>query len=325
MTISTENKRGSDCSGTDGTANRVLTLSNTMLTQSGGFNVFVNGLNLVPTTEYTPSHLSEDSTITLLNIVWDTDYIVVVYLQTGGTVISSKYATTSDVYNRSGLTSSLVSTAVMDMLIVDAEAELESITQNIYTDATAITEYFTFKRMDLLDNSQSKLMLTHWPIQSITSFTLLDIDGTVVSTFDTLSTAEILAATYQNDDYWIETMNNPIDNTTIPWGQISLKTKTFETGVDRAKVSYTYGYASVPRMITTLSACLAGIRGWVYLLGGNYESASSYSLDALSVQKGELFTRGQQMVASLQSQADSILDRIGRQPRVTFYASGGDR
>lgn len=75
----TESLRGSNCSGTDGTANRVLTLANTSLTIAGGFTVIVNGLTLVPTTEYTITHYTSGSDVTFLNIVNNTDYVVVMY------------------------------------------------------------------------------------------------------------------------------------------------------------------------------------------------------------------------------------------------------
>lgn len=66
-------KRGSNCNGTSGNANRVLTLGNTALTTA--FIVFKNGTMLHPTHDYTPSHLNASSTITFLAPVWDSDYI----------------------------------------------------------------------------------------------------------------------------------------------------------------------------------------------------------------------------------------------------------
>ena len=73
-----ENKRGSDCSGSDADASRVLTLANTSTTKSGGFLVFVNGLSL-HSADYSATHSSSASTITFTNKVWDNDYITVVY------------------------------------------------------------------------------------------------------------------------------------------------------------------------------------------------------------------------------------------------------
>lgn len=66
-------KRGSNCSGNNGAANRVLTLGNTSLTT--GVIIFVNGTFLHPTHDYTVSHLAASSTITFLNPIWNEDYI----------------------------------------------------------------------------------------------------------------------------------------------------------------------------------------------------------------------------------------------------------
>ena len=72
-----ENKRGSDCNGSDGDANRVLTLANTAL--SSNEFVVVNGLVLHADHDYTVSHKSASSTITFLNAIDDSAYIAVRY------------------------------------------------------------------------------------------------------------------------------------------------------------------------------------------------------------------------------------------------------
>ena len=74
-----ENKAGSDCSGSDGTVSRVLTLANATLTKSGGLFVFKNGL-FMHSADITVSHLAASSTVTFNVIVWDTDVIAVIYL-----------------------------------------------------------------------------------------------------------------------------------------------------------------------------------------------------------------------------------------------------
>ena len=74
VSINTFNGTGSDCSGSDGGSNRVLTLSNTRLTQQAGLLVYVSGLALALTTEYTVSHLSSSTTITFLNALANEPY-----------------------------------------------------------------------------------------------------------------------------------------------------------------------------------------------------------------------------------------------------------
>ena len=74
-----EDKRGSNCSGTNGAKNRVLTLSNTALTKSGGLLIWVNGL-LQHSAQVTITHNTSGSTVLFIDEIFDTDYISVIYL-----------------------------------------------------------------------------------------------------------------------------------------------------------------------------------------------------------------------------------------------------
>ena len=325
MAITSENKRGSDCSGTDGTANRILTLSNTQITLAGGFSVYVNGLQLVLTTEYTLSHLVASSTITLLNLVWDTDYITVIYVQSGGEPTSASYATTADVYTRTGLTTTEIDATTMTTLLIDAEAELEMMTGKKFTNANAYTEYLSIKDRDIIGNYQSSWFVSHWPIQSVTLCNVVDSDGTATSTFDTISTAEIAASTFESEDYWLEASRDSTTNLNVPNGKFVLKTQTLKEGTNNLKVSYTYGYSSVPRPIVELASSMAGIRAWVVYLGGQYESSNSYNLAEFSINKGDMYIRGKQNMEVLKMRIDSLLNQIGIKERTLFFATGSDR
>lgn len=87
LTPGTESKLGSDCSGSNGAANRILTLSNTGKTFDGGFLVYASGLALALTTEYTVSHSSTNTQITFLNPMFNHMTIVVNYFQQSVTSI----------------------------------------------------------------------------------------------------------------------------------------------------------------------------------------------------------------------------------------------
>lgn len=80
--VTTENYTGADCSGTSGQANRVLTLSNIGITRQDGLLIYVSGLALSLTSEYTISHNSTSSEITFVNRLWDDMEIIVQYYQT---------------------------------------------------------------------------------------------------------------------------------------------------------------------------------------------------------------------------------------------------
>ncbi len=75
------NGTGANASGSSGDSNRVITLENTGLTQQNGFLVYVSGLALALTTEYTVNHLSSSTEITFLNRLWDDMTIVVSYYE----------------------------------------------------------------------------------------------------------------------------------------------------------------------------------------------------------------------------------------------------
>lgn len=81
MGIKTENKTGADLSGTSGGTSRVLTLTNTALTIQEGFMVYVSGLAIALTSEYTVSHLSASTTITFINPIWDDMTVIVNYYE----------------------------------------------------------------------------------------------------------------------------------------------------------------------------------------------------------------------------------------------------
>lgn len=92
MSLQTENKNGSDCSGNNGETNRVLTLSNTGLTQSSGFLVYVNGLAQTENVGYTVNHLSSSTTVTFLDKIFNSTPIIVQYYQTQvSSILSTRF------------------------------------------------------------------------------------------------------------------------------------------------------------------------------------------------------------------------------------------
>jgi len=81
LVLDTFNGTGNDASGNSGDSNRILTLNNTGMTSQAGLLVYVSGLALALTSEYTISHLSSETKITFLNGLWDDMVIVVKYHQ----------------------------------------------------------------------------------------------------------------------------------------------------------------------------------------------------------------------------------------------------
>jgi len=73
---------GASTTGSDGDAGRILTLGNSALTANE--IVYVDRMQMIPTTDYAASHLSSSSTITFVPKIYDSQKIVVIY----GTVVT---------------------------------------------------------------------------------------------------------------------------------------------------------------------------------------------------------------------------------------------
>ena len=68
---------------------------------------------------------------------------------------------------------------------------------------------------------------------------------------------------------------------------------------------------------------MAGVRAWVQFMGGQYNRFNSYSVPQQSVNKGDFFQRGKQMINELTQEANRLLDRIGRGTRRLAFGTGG--
>lgn len=323
MGLITENKTGADCSGTTGQTNRVLTLANVALTQSNGFQVFKAGTLLTLTTNYTVSHLASNSTVTFIDALTDASVLVVQYIQ--GSQTSTAFCNYTDVFNRTGLSSTEVATAVVDILIDDTTAEIEMLTGRKFTNANAVTQYFNIERADIIGNKQTTIVLDNYPVQSITECLGLNNDGTTATTYGTLTSVQIGAGTYYTTDYWLDTNEDALTNTDIPSGKIIYKTESFSQGTQKIKVAYTYGYSTVPVAVRALATCLAGIRCWIRFMGGSYNRLDSYNIPQQGVSKGSFYDRCKQNIEVLREESERLLDRIGRRPRVLFYSTGQNR
>jgi hypothetical protein len=190
--------------------------------------------------------------------------------------------------------------------------------------ARSLTEYFDGQKQDIIGTGQysKMIVLRNYPIQSITSFQILNSDQTVNKSYAALTVESIIAGTYYTTDYTLDTSTDNITNTIIPSGRINLISDIIPTGVKNVKVVYTYGYSAVPILISNLASCLVGVRAWVRFLGGSYNFIKSYSIPQQSVDKGDLYERGKERILSLTDEANRILDQVGRRQSKVFFASG---
>jgi len=212
------------------------------------------------------------------------------------------YSLYTDVQARTGLSNTQVPNATTTIHITEADAEIDLLTGRKWDNTGTTTEYLDGAKKDITDTKSTSLLLRNYPVIAVSSFLELDIDGNTVTTFT-------------SSDYWLDS----------EIGKISLKELDITPGTRNYKVAYTYGTASTPQYIKTLSTLLAGIRDWIYFLGGNYNFLNNYSLPEISFGKGDFYQRGQQMINSMQEEANRLFDRVGLRARTSvFMTSGAD-
>lgn len=225
------------------------------------------------------------------------------------------YCIISDVRLKSGISSTAdVSDADITSFITLSDSEINNTTNQNFGDANSALEYHNVyqpKRAD--DILPNRILLKHYPVQSIATFTLLDSSGTASTTLAALSAANILAGTYMTADYYCDVTN----------GLVELTSKAFDFVPRKAKITYTYGFASVPAIVKELSASLSGIRAWIEFLGGNYNRLNSYSVPEQSYQKGDFYARGRQIIDDLTKKSEELFNQLMKKQRSQIMVTSG--
>lgn len=119
-----DEKSGSNLTGSSGDTNRILTLTNTNISRNE--IVFISGIILYPTIDYTVSHLSASSTITFLNNIYNDQEIDVVWFEALG------LGDTSNITNTTGTTLT-GSDGIQNRILTLSNTELSS-KESIYID-----------------------------------------------------------------------------------------------------------------------------------------------------------------------------------------------
>jgi hypothetical protein len=193
--------------------------------------------------------------------------------------------------------------------IAQADAEIDNWTGKKFTDSNSATEYFSGRAEKIqatdsvpegqyfseTEEDKYVLMLTNYPVQTITSLTFLKDDGT---TDDTL---------VENTDFqfW-------------DYGKIQLITSSIPTGRGKKKVKvvYTHGYSTVPVIVKRLSAIMATIMAFVNITGGSFEDITSYTLGPKSVNVGDHSIKITKTIETLEKMKAQLLNEIGREFRM---------
>jgi len=218
------------------------------------------------------------------------------------------YCEQADVLRVSGITSGDVSDDDFTAFIAEATQYINEWAGKAW-ESTTKTEYFEGRSQTITatgsvtigqyyeetDDDRRVIILSNYPILSMTSLEFLNDDGSV----DTSLT--------ENDDYhvWNDTGKIRLITNTIPAGK----------GKKKVKAVYNYGATSVPVTVRELCATLAGINALVNLTGGSYDDITSFTLGPLSVGIGEPYMNMKAAIMEMRKSTKRLFNSIGRQFR----------
>lgn len=261
MGIRTTRHNGSDATGSSGGTSRVLTIANLGLTSDDNFNVSVQGLDIALTTDYTVSHSSTNTTITFVNALFDTQYIIVTFFEAFTSGDTPTYCTSADVFTflQLGASSDVNFTGKTDFdsttnptnltvegWINESEDYIDQETMHAWRAVTVTKEqhHLEAPHYQLRDGSEIKLL--HRNIRTLTSGTdLLEVwDGTQYLDYLANKTEG------RNSDYWANEQDGFIFIKTYP----AYTPRTF--GV---RVTYRFGDSTVPGDIKRACVLLTSI------------------------------------------------------------------
>lgn len=199
------------------------------------------------------------------------------------------YCSATDVYRKTGITSSVVDEDDVADYIVESMGEIHSIFQRSFGNAQSKTQWIDIEDIDE-DDEIYTLFLDYRPIQSITSMVSYD-------------TSDTLMKTWATSDYWVD----------LGTGVVRLRTKNFSHQNNRVKVIYTYGYSTVPANIKNLTATICAMRILIQQIGGTYDDVTSYSLPSgVSIGVGEPYMNMTRAIEKLNSERKEIMKNIGQ-------------
>ena len=195
----------------------------------------------------------------------------------------------------------------IESYITIADAEIEKWTGKKWSVAS-YTEYFSgraekitatdsVKEGQYWDESEEDkhlIMLSNYPIVTITSLQYLDDDGTVDQTLT------------ENTDFhfW-------------DYGKIWIFTSSIPTGHNKKKVKvvYTAGYSEATNEVKELSAIIASMQLLISMIGGSFIDITSYTITGTSVSVGEPYMNLRAGLEKLEERKNFLMNAIGREVR----------
>lgn len=237
MAVRTERYTGADATGNDGDTSRVLTLSNIGLTSNDDFSVYVSGLILTLTTDYTVNHLSAQTQITFVNALYNDQLIIVQYDEAASDSGTASYCNASDVaeFLQSITFSTTTSPTTNEVvgLITQHQDYIDNKTGHAWRTTTATNEYHHLKKMSYQHRDGVPIFLKNRKITTFSSGTdKLEIwDGSQWLDWVANKTEG------RNGDFWVDYEQGIIFIKTVP---------AYLPRYFQVRVTYRYGDSTVP-------------------------------------------------------------------------------
>jgi hypothetical protein len=190
------------------------------------------------------------------------------------------YTNEERVWATSGVSSSDINRSDCVKAIMDASAEVDTITMRKYYPVTVTEKHY--------GNSSNSLMLDNSPVISLNTLTISGTSVTPSKTDVILETGKLVLTT-------------------------DAEQTIFQTTDDYTRniiVNYTHGYATLPDEIVRLTDCIAGIKILVELMGGYYIGTHSYSIQGVSESLGDPHAKLRATLGQLETERDMLMANI---------------
>lgn len=202
------------------------------------------------------------------------------------------YTTAAEVYRLSGMDSTLVPSADVDLHIEDAEAWLdEHLHTTFKAGGQSVTEY--------LDGTGDKAIFVSWfgkvfrDAQPFVTISSLVVDGV------TVTPSKVYVYPYAGKLYLKDTAEVAKFTATKPQSVV---------------ITYTYGHSAIPRVIKQLTGLIAALQVLAEKMGGTFNSVNSYTLPEYSVNKGDQVAKLATTFEHLKLKVDYMLAEITPTP-----------
>jgi len=226
---------------------------------------------------------------------------------------ATTYYSVSTIRVLSGLTCSELSDANACALGALADCEVEALTNQKYC-CTQTTEYYSVYCPQTVDfKTPNRVLLNHYPILSIDSLCLVDSNNCSYATLCCLSCGCIACYCYNTCDYYV------VPST----GLVELTSRTFDFVPRRAKIQYSYGYTTVPSVVSELSSVIAAQMAWANFLGAQYDRAQKYAVPEQCFDKGDFKDRATATLGELARKREELLGMIGMKYRSQIAVTSG--